>query len=277
MFDLNSITSSPRVLPPRIGLLGTPKVGKTTFGAESDRAILIPITGEEGADGLTCPRFPTVETWADLEAALETLCTAEHNYGTVVIDSTSALERVIFGQVCADNKWPNIEHPGYGKGYAVALPYWDRLTKMLDYLRVSRNVGCILIGHVKTRTSNDPLSDPYDQYQWDINQGAASLLTKWVDCILFARLKAITKDIEGSKKIHAIGDKRRLYTQERPGHPGGGRGVYGHLPYELPLSYAKWAEAVSEAFAQQQNSIPAAEEPAPSNDDEGGEDGTGEK
>jgi len=38
-----------------------------------------------------------------------------------------------------------------------------------------------------------------------------------------------------------------LFTQKRPGHPGGGRGVYGRLPYKLPLSWEAFTNAASEA------------------------------
>jgi len=42
-------------------------------------------------------------------------------------------------------------------------------------------------------------------------------------------------------------DERVLYTQKRPAHPGGGRGVYGHLPYELPFDYHTWRAAIKAA------------------------------
>jgi len=138
----------------------------------------------------------------------------------------------------------------FSKGYEEAARVWDELTQGLDYLRKERGVGCVLIGHVRVRTFNDPLVTPYDRYEWDINQKAASLLTKWADCILFARMKSFTSEEgkKGSTKTHAVGSGERcLYTQERPSHPGGGRGAYGRTEYELPLDYGKWVAAVARA------------------------------
>jgi 3-mercaptopyruvate sulfurtransferase SseA len=90
-FNLKDISHEARHLPPRIVLLGTPKVGKTTWAANAPGAVLIPIKGEEGADDMTCAKFPTAQTFDDVMEALGTLATAEHGYQFVVIDSATAL------------------------------------------------------------------------------------------------------------------------------------------------------------------------------------------
>lgn len=250
-FNLASITRETRSLPPRMIVLGTPKVGKTTFASQADEVVLLPITGEEGADAVTCAKFPTAQTFEDVLSALGSLATEEHSFKFVAIDSTSALERVIWSAACTANKWQSIETPGFGKGYVEALSYWSRLMEALDWLRNNKGMGSILIGHVKVRVFNDPLSDPYDVYQWDVQDRAASAMLKWSDCILFARHKQVTKKVGAKERpdTHAVGSGERvLLTQERPAHPGGGRGVYGHLPYELPLDWAAWQNAVAESM-----------------------------
>ena len=57
-FGLNSIQQGKVNRPPRIILLGTPKVGKTSFACQSPNPILLPIKGEEGADDMDIPKFP---------------------------------------------------------------------------------------------------------------------------------------------------------------------------------------------------------------------------
>jgi len=73
---------------------------------------------------------------------------------------------------------------------------------------------------------------------------------RWSDCILFANSKVYTKTekvgMKESKK-GVLRNERIMYTQKRPGHPGGGRGVYGQLPYELPFEYSEWKNAVETA------------------------------
>lgn len=250
-FNLSDISSEARHLPPRIVLLGTPKVGKTTWAANAPGAILLPVKGEEGADDMTCAKFPTAQTLDDVMAALGTLATERHGYQFVVIDSATALERLVWEATCKAEQWPNIEKPGYGKGYVCALTQWQKVMEALDWLRNNRGMGVILIGHVKNKVFNDPQFEPYDTFMWDIKDNAASAWLKWADAILFARPKQFIKRIEDGQKVetHAIGSGERcLFTQERPAHPGGGRGVYGRLPYELPLTFDAWMNAVTAAM-----------------------------
>lgn len=251
MFDIKSIQKGRKELPPRIILLGTPKIGKTTLACGSSDAILIPIKGEEGADAIDVAKFPTVKTFDEIMEALTTLATEEHSYKSIVIDSSSTLEPLVWDEtVRQDGKAHSIETVGggYAKGYIEALKNWRQIMDALDYLRNERGMMSIIIGHVLVKQFNDPMTDPYDQFQWNIHHKAAAAFTQWADCILFAKYEALVsvdKTSEKKNKGKGVG-KRKLYTQERPSHPGGGRGVYGHLPYELPLEWDSFIKAVGE-------------------------------
>lgn len=259
-FNLASISSGRVDLPPRIIILGTPKVGKSTFGASAPNVIALPIRGEEGIDDFDCAKFPAAQTYEDVMEAIGTLAENDHKFQYLMLDSSTAMEPLIHDIVCrevGDSKGKpcaNIERVdgGYGKGYAHAASYWRKIMEGVDFLRTEKRMGFILTGHVKVKAFNDPLAEPYDQFQWDIHQQSASALQKWADVILFARHKQYTRTLDGT----GVGDKpdlvraagsgeRCLYTQERPAHPGGGRGVYGRLPYELALSWDSWQNAVS--------------------------------
>jgi hypothetical protein len=189
-------------------------------------------------------------------SALYSLYSEQNSYGTVVIDSASALEPLVWADVCQRNgNVDSIEkvNGGYGKGYIESVSAWRLLTEALDALRAELNMASILIGHVKVKRFDDPTGDSYDQYQFDINAQAANLLYRWADVILFANTKVIVKkeDVGFNKEKHRgidiTGGARFLYTQKSPAHPGGGRGVYGQLPYELPLSWANFMDAVAAA------------------------------
>ena len=258
-FDLSSITSEARVRAPRIVLLGVEKIGKSDFASHSDTPIMLPIKGEEGLDDpgiqarATVP--PVCNSLSDVLGWLYSLGRDEHPHQTTVIDSTSTLEPIIHAEICQAASASSINEGSlsFGVGTDKANIAWREITDVLDALRSHKNMTSILIGHVKVKRFDDPNGESYDQYQWDIHHKAASLLYRWADSILFCNTKVIvTKEELGFHKDNArnVGrdiapGSRFLYTQKRPAHPGGGRGVYGRLPYELPLSWANFQDAVA--------------------------------
>ena len=119
----------------------------------------------------------------------------------------------------------------------------------LDMLR-QKGIAVILIGHVKVTRFDDPLGISFDQYQFDLHKKVHPALTRWADSILFANTKTIvkTEDVGFNKEKKTgkdLSGQRFLFTQRRPGHPGGGRGVYGRLPYELPLEWSAFTNAAT--------------------------------
>ena len=252
--NLDSIQTGVVTRPPRVLLFGEPKVGKSTFAAAAPNAVVLPIKGEEGIDDLEVARFPTAKTFDDIMDALRELALVDkHPYRTVIIDSISALEPLLWEFTCFQKGWSSIEEPGFGRGYVEAAATWRKLTAALDHLR-SLGIGSILIGHVITTTVNDPLLESYESWTPDVNKKANAHLQRWSDAILFAGRRPVIKKTKGSfgkEEKRAIGgDQRVLRTQARPAHPGGGRGVYGRLPYELPLQWPEFASAITDAQEQ---------------------------
>ncbi len=262
-FDLSSVTSGVRLRAPRVILLGESKVGKSTLASQADSPIVIQIKNEEGLDDIPCSRFPVSTTFQEVMLCIESLYREEHQYKTVVIDSASALEPLIWQSVCRRNgNVDSIEKAGggFGKGFLFALDEWRQLAEGLDALRSTREMASILIGHTRVRRYDDPLEGSYDRFEWDINTKAESFLFRWADAVLFAAFKTIVRreevgfNKEIKRAIDITGGARYLYTQRRPGHPGGGRGVWGRLPYELPLSWGSLMDSV--ATASQHGEMP---------------------
>lgn len=273
-FDLNSISAEAVTRAPRIVLLGVEKIGKTSFAcgdrvADGGRIaeyglnspVVISVRGEQGADEIPVPKFPVAQSLADVIEALASLYTGEHQFGTVVVDSVSALEPLVWADVCQEAGVQSIEKVGggYGKGYTEALAKWRRLLEGLDALRTAKGMASIVIGHTKVKAINNPDTDSYDAYQLDINDKAANLLYRWADLILFANTKVVVKkentgfNGEKSRAIDGANGMRFLYTQKRPSHPGGGRGAFGALPYELPLDWASFQSAVAAVMGNNNN------------------------
>lgn len=263
--SLASIRKDAVVKAPRIILLGREKIGKSSFATGCrfeggklveeglNDPIVLPIKGEEGVDSIAVPKFPTLNTFDEVLEALGALSTGDHEFKTVVIDSISSLEPVIFDYVCRKFNVNSIEKVGggYGKGYTEALSCWRTVLDCLDFLRNHKGMASILIGHVKVKRFDDPNGDSYDQYQSTIHEKAASLLYQWSDQIMFANTKTVVKTEDvgfgGEKKrgVELNAGQRYLFTQQRPAHPGGGRGIFGQLPYELPLDWSAYQAAVA--------------------------------
>lgn len=250
-FTLDSIRPGGQVRPPRILLLGVEKIGKSEFASGSDLPIFVPVSGEEGIDAIDVPQFPTCNSFSDVRECFLELGRKEHNYHTGVLDSTSALELIIHKYLCEKHGVDSIEKVGggYGKGYTEAVQIWRELIDILDALRAHKNMGFILIGHVQVATFNDPVTASYEHYEFDVHKKIRNLLYRWADCILFANTKTSVKTTkefgkDKGKAADYTGGERFLYTQKRPSHPGGGRGILGRLPYELPLNWGSFRNAI---------------------------------
>jgi hypothetical protein len=241
-------------------------MGKSSFacGCQFDRngslvaqgmndPVVIPMKGEEGVDDMDVAKFPTCLSFDTVMEAIGSLYSEDHEYRTAVIDSASALEPLIWSGLAKQYNVKSIEEVGggYGKGYTLALGYWQQLLQGLDALRAEKGMASIIIGHVKVKRFDDPAGESYDQYQFDIHDKAANLLFRWCDVILFCNTKVVVQKEEvgfGADKKRGIdisGGARYLFTQKRPAHPGGGRGAYGRLPYELPLDWQAFENAVA--------------------------------
>lgn len=266
--SLASISKKAQVRSPRILLLGVEKIGKTSFAAgchfEGGRRVLeganapviLPMKGEEGADDMSVGSFPTLTSYDEVLEAMGALYAEDHDFKTVVVDSASALEPLVWDYVCRKHNVSGIEDVGggYGKGYVEAAAAFRSLLDGLDALRSAKGMTSIVIGHVKVKRFDDPSADSYDRYQFDVHDRVANLIARWADLILFCGTKVVVKrEDKGFNKtknrgLDATGGARFLYTQKRPAHPGGGRGIYGQLPYELPLDWSAFEAAVSEAM-----------------------------
>lgn len=248
---LESITRGTISRPPRIILAGSEKIGKSTFAAGSDSPIFIPIRLEEGIDDLDVDKFPVCTSFDMVIECLTFLADNKHKFKTVVIDSGSTLERLIWEYVCKENNWKDIEAPGYGKGYNAALDVWADLQNALDDLRNEKGMGSIIIFHTKVKRFDDPERASYDRYILDVNEKVASAISRWADFIGFANynIATVEEDVGFNKKKLKARDadagNRYLFTQNTPAHPGGGRGVYGRLPSEILLDWGTFMEEVS--------------------------------
>lgn len=247
--SLSSISKTTRnSLPPRVVIHGAQKVGKSTFAAGSFNPIFLPL--EDGLSGIETNSFPLLQTYAEVEAALLSLYSEQHEFGTVVVDSTDWLEPLIWRHVCDKNQWESIETPGYGRGYVEANAVWREFLDKLNTLRMEKGMAIILIAHSAVKNFKAPDSEAFDRYELKMQKGALGLIVEWADAILFAQEEtAIKKEKTQGDNVRARGistGRRIMHTNAKPAFIAGNR---YNLPDVLPL---EWSALVNAMAPQQQ-------------------------
>ncbi len=240
-FDLASIRRGQDIRPPRIFVYGVEGIGKSTFAAGAPSPIFIQT--EDGQGALDIARFPLAQSVDDIRAALATLYTEQHDFGTAVLDSADWLEQIIAREIEAKYDAKDL---AYGKAALKQAEIWQELLAGFSALRNDRNMAVILIGHSQIKRFDSPETEPYDRYTPKLQERSNALVREWADAVLFANYRTIVKKSEvGFNKEVTRGistGERLLFTAERPAYMAKNR--YS-LPESLPLSW----EALSNAIA----------------------------
>lgn len=183
MFDLSSIRkSSPLDRAPLIVVHGQPGVGKTTLAAQADAPIFI--LTEDGLGINEVASFPVATGFDDVMSAIEALY-GEHDFKTLVIDSLSALEPMIWDKACKVDGVSKIEDFGFGKGYQNAMVYWRELVAACRGLAM-RGMTIVMIAHSQSVRIDPPDNDPYDRYDIMLHKLASAHLYQQSDVFGFA-------------------------------------------------------------------------------------------
>ena len=197
--------------PPRILMYGPPGIGKTSLAAEFDAPVFLQV--EEGTPGdLELVSFGKIESFGQLMEALGVLYTEDHAFKTVVLDSVTELERLVFAETCArgddkGNAKANIEDFGYGKGYVYAKRIWQEIIDGLNALRKDRGLTIILIAHSTVERFDDPETVSYDRYEIDLHKHSVGAIEREMDAIFLLKSPVnVKKEEQGFNKERAIAD-----------------------------------------------------------------------
>lgn len=216
--SLTNVRKAAAMKPPRLLVMGTSGVGKTTLAANAPAPIFIQT--EDGLDGMDVSTFGVLKTFAEVMESLESLRTEDHDFYTLAVDSLDHLEPLIWAQACKDNKWQDMQSVPYGRGYAAAVDYWRAFLNAVDALRDEKGMAFVGIAHSQVKRFEGPEHEPYDRYIPKLHRDASALVQERMDCVLFANYKTSTTrtDAGFNKKIvRGIGSGERvLYTEERP-------------------------------------------------------------
>ena len=251
--SLASLRRTTATLPPRLLIYGPPGMGKTTLGAEFPNPVFIQV--EDGTPaGLELVSFGHLTSFVEVMEALVSLASEDHDFETVVIDSVDKLEPLVWQQTCDDNKWANIESPGYGKGYIATESVWREFLAACNELRVAKGMSIVFIGHSSIDRFDDPQTASYSRYDIRLHKRALALFQDEVDGILFVNQDVSVKENQAGFKTEAKasgGGNRWVYTEGRPSFVAKNR--YG-LPPKFLYRQGEGFDAMAPYFP---NSAPA--------------------
>lgn len=248
--QITSTRPSGGLIPPvRMNIQGTDGIGKSTFGAGADTPIFI--QAEDGLSFINAPRFPQADTWAEMLEQVKSLVTEEHQYKTVVLDTTDAAAKLGEAYVCEKNGWSSAADPkaGYGAFYVAEENAWGHLLSGLNVLHTQKGMNVILLSHVASKAYKDPELEPYDRWEMRCNKKVNSLIKDWVDFNLFANYE--TQLIKDGQKARGVSyGNRGLYTRFAAAYDAKSR---LELPNKLEFSWNNFMEAYTAALSATTN------------------------
>lgn len=210
-----NISKGKKKIPYKVVIYGAEGIGKTTFASKFPAPIFIDTEDSTARmDGVE--RFDGIKTLDEVNLAIETLRTEDHNYQTLVIDTFDKLELMINDKVCEEQKVTGIEAIGYGKGYTYVAEKVNKLLGALDALRMAKGMNIVIVCHAQMRKFEQPDEmGAYDRWELKLSKKVAPMVKEWADMVLFANYKTyVVKAENGSKK--AQGGKRVMYTTHTP-------------------------------------------------------------
>jgi hypothetical protein len=234
---LANIHHGKTVKPDRILLTGTEGIGKTTFASCAEKPIFL--AAEDGIAQMDVASFPEPHTIGEVYDVVRVLRQEKHDHRTLVVDTVDWLEPLIHREVCRRNEWENIESPGYGKGYNVAVDEWRKFLADLDALRNDKGMEIILLAHTQIKIFSNPNGPDYSRYEMAVNRQAAAVLKQWADSVLFACYDEVVKKDKGETKAKGVSSGARvIHTERRSAWDAKNR---YNLPDCIPLNYEDYA------------------------------------
>jgi hypothetical protein len=224
------------------------KVGKTTLACNAPRPLLVPL--EIGFQGVSVHKTPMLESFDKvMELLIELENTPNLQFQSLIIDSTTALERLIHQAVLmSDPSWAKGNRKaltmesalgGYGKAYQYANELFANFLAHCDWLVTNRGMNIILTCHVFPSKVLDPAFGEYDS--WDLllhspknmkAYGKREMITQWADMIGYLHEPVFVKQGETMNQGISANKGRILGLSRTPGYVAGNR---FHVTGEIPI------------------------------------------
>lgn len=244
-----NVADSLGVQPLRTLIYGPEKVGKTTEAAKADGVIAIDVEGRMGH--VSVPRFPMVKNWDEIMEALDELADGKHSYKNVLIDSVSAMEKLLKRKILEQSGWSAEAADEFGRWQKIAISsYWPDLFTKLERLERERGMGCVLTAHLMVKNMKNPSGEPYDRFRPGISgDRGPEIFLHWCHDVLYVSYDDLIRVEKRSGKervkTSTSGD-RVVRTKHSPSYDAGNS---CGLPDPMPLDWDFYVKARSEGLS----------------------------
>jgi hypothetical protein len=253
MADMTKIVNQRKGGPLKIVAYGPEGVGKTRFGAFSNKPIfLCAENGLSAPDLGHVPAFPAPDNWNDVLDAIGWLIKSEHSYRTLVIDSLDWLYKHVKAAIRLRENMTEAEFEAFGRGEKFALSFWVQLNDAFDALQAAKGMHIIVIAHCATDVFQNPLGEDFARFQLALTKKAAERWKQWPDFLLFMSQEMFTKKNKDDKSAKAKGilGEHRIFTERTAAFDAKNRiNLPAEIPYDTANPWVAFSDAVRDVMA----------------------------
>jgi hypothetical protein len=248
--DLASIVKASVKKNWRWMVYGPPGSGKTSGAASCPNMLMLQV--EDGTPAGVEFDAVKIKKFSDVMDIIGSLFSEKHAYKTVAIDSLSALQPLIFEEVCARGGKKSIEEFPFGKGYVEAERLvGSELIAGLNALHDERGMNVLLIAHSRIRRFDSPDSQSWDRFEPDLHAKISPVIEREMDAIFLIKDQPTIKQQDvgfNKERAYAEGNGRLfIYTESRPAFVAKNRyGLASKIPYEKGGFYTSIASHLTQ-------------------------------
>ncbi len=188
-------------LPERLIIIGEKKIGKTTFGADSESPIFIPT--EDGCSSIPGLQYFDKQTsYQGILDCVIQLGKEDHKHKTLVIDTLDGVVEILSAEVTKTSFDNNpLKFNNYLAGNKAVAQDMKLLLDYLDRLREVKKMRIILLCHTGTSNQKNPEGDDYIKATGYMGKFTWGLFANWADRIGHAGYDFTVRSGDDSERI----------------------------------------------------------------------------
>lgn len=221
-------------------LVGGPNTGKSSLACTFRKPYMLRTEGENLPSDIPDARLPAgpdepLQSVDDLWSQLKALHEDEHDFATLILDSTSGLDELFANAVMKESGKNTLATAlgGYGAGYEAVAAMHGKVRRMAENLRRDRGMSTVFLAHSDIVRIEPPDSEGYTSHSLRLHKKSIRHYVDSVDLVGFIKQETILRGEEGQKKAITT-NGRVLVAYLTPANVSKNRmGITEDLPFEF--------------------------------------------